>query len=169
MSDYEGELLVRIAELEKRLADETEGNDLLRTENESALMQLTEARKQLADEKRLNQRTYCAYCGAEFPIDDPNSPEAVSAHIRTCEKHPMRVLEQLYEASQKQLAAQAEDASVGRILRTLPPDTTIDVNLASYGAEVVFCGKSPTKVYQGESVRDALIAAGLLPEKVVTG
>jgi hypothetical protein len=35
--------------------------------------------------------TYCAFCGAEFPCDDDASEVAV--HIRTCEKHPMRGLE----------------------------------------------------------------------------
>lgn len=32
--------------------------------------------------------TYCAYCGAEFPID--RDGQKVAEHIRTCEKHPMQ-------------------------------------------------------------------------------
>lgn len=36
--------------------------------------------------------TYCAYCGAEYPID--TGAELVGEHIATCEKHPMRRVEQ---------------------------------------------------------------------------
>lgn len=35
--------------------------------------------------------TYCAYCGAEFPLD--GSAFDVTQHIRSCEHHPMRVVE----------------------------------------------------------------------------
>lgn len=38
------------------------------------------------------QFTYCAYCGRTYPADDVNA-SAVSEHIRTCEKHPMRKAE----------------------------------------------------------------------------
>lgn len=37
-------------------------------------------------------KTYCAYCGAEYPLDD-NAAAQVSEHIKTCEKHPMRAAE----------------------------------------------------------------------------
>ncbi len=40
---------------------------------------------------RLTSKTYCAYCGAEFALDD-NAASAVSAHIAACDKHPMRQL-----------------------------------------------------------------------------
>ena len=43
------------------------------------------------DVERLTGFTYCAYCGAEFPIDGDAAD--VSNHIRTCEKHPMRQTE----------------------------------------------------------------------------
>lgn len=36
-------------------------------------------------------KTYCAYCGAEYPLDD--AAAQVSEHIKTCEKHPMRAVE----------------------------------------------------------------------------
>ena len=36
--------------------------------------------------------TYCAYCGDSFPADDEGATQ-VSAHIKTCEKHPMREVE----------------------------------------------------------------------------
>lgn len=38
-----------------------------------------------------NRQTYCAFCGATFPVDD--SAEEVSKHIATCPKHPMRRVE----------------------------------------------------------------------------
>ncbi len=37
-------------------------------------------------------KTYCAYCGAEYPLDD-DAATLVSEHIKTCEKHPMRAVE----------------------------------------------------------------------------
>jgi len=37
-------------------------------------------------------KTYCAYCGAEYPLDDA-AATLVSEHIKTCEKHPMRAVE----------------------------------------------------------------------------
>lgn len=36
----------------------------------------------------------CAYCGKEYPPGTPTSQdEALTAHIRKCDKHPMRALE----------------------------------------------------------------------------
>ena len=37
--------------------------------------------------------TYCAYCGESFEIDKPANVEAISQHIATCAKHPMRAVE----------------------------------------------------------------------------
>ena len=48
--------------------------------------------------------TYCAYCGASFPLDDPISPRKVAAHIATCEKHPMRKLEAALKEANEELA-----------------------------------------------------------------
>ena len=50
--------------------------------------------ERLRDENRiLRESTYCAYCGAKFPLDEAAS-EQVSGHIRTCPKHPMRQVEE---------------------------------------------------------------------------
>jgi len=39
-------------------------------------------------------KTYCAYCGAEFDLGDADAATtAVTEHIYSCEKHPMRELE----------------------------------------------------------------------------
>ena len=37
----------------------------------------------------------CVYCGHEYPQDTPSHGEGVlTAHIKTCERHPMRKAEQ---------------------------------------------------------------------------
>lgn len=41
--------------------------------------------------KAINQRTYCAYCGHEEPIDGDGS--LIGEHISRCERHPMRGVE----------------------------------------------------------------------------
>ena len=41
---------------------------------------------------RTDTATYCAYCGARFPLDD-QAASLVTEHIYTCEKHPMRTHE----------------------------------------------------------------------------
>jgi len=53
--------------------------------------------KRIADIKA-NRLTYCAYCGAEFPIDAGGTPKAVSEHILTCGKHPIHDLKVALEA-----------------------------------------------------------------------
>jgi hypothetical protein len=54
----------------------------------AALADLASARAEI---ERLKTKTYCAYCGDEFPIDEDNSD--VSEHIASCTKHPMRAKE----------------------------------------------------------------------------
>ena len=49
-------------------------------------------------------KTYCAYCGAEYPLDD-NAANQVSEHIKTCEKHPMRAVEARAEAAQTEISS----------------------------------------------------------------
>ena len=44
-------------------------------------------------------KTYCAYCGAEYPLDDA-AATLVSEHIKTCEKHPMRETEKRAEKAE---------------------------------------------------------------------
>ena len=45
----------------------------------------------------LETSTYCAYCGEKYPLDD-KAASAVSEHIVTCDKHPMRKLEEEWDA-----------------------------------------------------------------------
>jgi DNA repair exonuclease SbcCD ATPase subunit len=46
----------------------------------------------IADSRRRDTETYCAYCGIRYPLDD-QAATLVSEHIHTCEKHPMREVE----------------------------------------------------------------------------
>lgn len=35
------------------------------------------------------RHTYCAWCGADYPLDSPETPTLVAQHIFACEKHPI--------------------------------------------------------------------------------
>lgn len=52
--------------------------------------------------------TYCAYCGARFELDAPDMSERITAHIMTCDQHPMRAVERERDAAQARLAQLAE-------------------------------------------------------------
>jgi len=41
----------------------------------------------------MKSRTWCAYCGKEYPLDTVTN-EQIGEHIRTCPDHPMRKLEE---------------------------------------------------------------------------
>lgn len=43
--------------------------------------------------QELKSHTWCAYCGAEFRLENPNTVDLIGAHIGRCEKHPMRRIE----------------------------------------------------------------------------
>ena len=60
--------------------------------------------KELDRIRVVNDKTYCAYCGADFPLDD-DAASMVSEHIKTCEKHPMRKVEHLLSTTQDALDA----------------------------------------------------------------
>jgi hypothetical protein len=45
----------------------------------------------LEEAEARNQRTYCAFCGHEEPIDGDGS--LITKHIQTCDKHPMQLVE----------------------------------------------------------------------------
>lgn len=68
--------------------------DLFKTENERLTARIAELEEE-------TKRTYCAYCGEAFVIDD-QAATLVSEHIRTCEKHPLRA----YEQENKRLTAE---------------------------------------------------------------
>lgn len=123
--------------------------------------QLAEAKAEI---ERRNTETYCAYCGKRYPLDD-QAATLVSEHIRTCEKHPMREVE-------SQLAAEKQDAAVGRI-------TTQEVmrNKSRFGMAYnpketperawnvnVRIGRK-RGFYYGPTAYAALLAAGLIPNE----
>lgn len=55
----------------------------------------------------LKSKTWCAFCGKEFLLDTV-SAEKLGDHVKICEKHPMRDLEQQLAAVKAALAAERE-------------------------------------------------------------
>lgn len=68
------------------------GANMLCREFERELNQAIKERDEL---KREFGFTYCAYCGRMFEIDKPDAADAIGEHIRTCKKHPMRLVERV--------------------------------------------------------------------------
>lgn len=52
--------------------------------------------------EELETKTYCAYCGEIFLLDD-EAATLVTEHINTCPKHPIRVIEVERDVLRKQL------------------------------------------------------------------
>lgn len=52
---------------------------------------LDEVQRLQEENKRLKERTYCAYCGYAVAIDD-DVASAIASHILVCERHPMQTL-----------------------------------------------------------------------------
>jgi hypothetical protein len=80
----------RIEELEKMVNDaECYKMDLANT-----IVGLESERDALLDalraEEERNQHTYCAYCGWQIPLSDPDALRKVGEHIASCSRHPMR-------------------------------------------------------------------------------
>ena len=65
--------------------------------------------------EQFSDRTYCAYCGKDFPLDDRAATQ-VSAHIRECPEHPLRAFVELANEVVKEYpdAADWRDA-IGKI------------------------------------------------------
>jgi len=57
--------------------------------SELADAMISQAHKKLSSH---TEETYCAFCQKAFPLDG-TAAEAVTEHIKTCEKHPMRAAE----------------------------------------------------------------------------
>ena len=64
---------------------------------------LDEIERLEAEVARMKSKTYCAYCGKEYAIDTDAS--LVAEHIATCEKHPMRKVEEQLVAERAKTAA----------------------------------------------------------------
>jgi len=73
-------------------------------------------------------KTYCAYCGAEYPLDD-NAAAQVSEHIKTCEKHPMRAVEA--RAEKAEARAERLQAAVDRLM-AYRRDNTLNFQLEKF-------------------------------------
>ena len=66
--------------------------------------------------RALVDKTYCAYCGAEFLLDG-TAASMVTEHIKTCEKHPMRKVEDLLSATE--LALDASNTHIRQLEREI--------------------------------------------------
>jgi len=62
----------------------------------------------------LETSTYCAYCGEKYPLDD-KAATAVSEHIKTCKKHPMRKLEEEWDAKATKYRVEREKADIKNV------------------------------------------------------
>ena len=52
--------------------------------------------------ERLKGKTWCAYCGQEYPLDTVTA-EQIGEHINTCEKHPLFQAKKMLEAKDMEL------------------------------------------------------------------
>ena len=83
----------------------TEAGRLLveaRRERDAAVEEVERLR---TENRAFQETTYCAFCGERFPLGDL-AATAVSKHVETCPKHPMRGPE--YEA--ERLRAELSEA-----------------------------------------------------------
>ncbi|MCP4230252.1 MAG: hypothetical protein GY771_08900 [bacterium] len=81
----------RIEKADKRLdAIETheEGYDWMDRYGGDLLAHIAKLKAEINE---LKSRTYCAYCGEAFELDDIDATD-VTGHIKVCPKHPMRKL-----------------------------------------------------------------------------
>ena len=78
----------------------------------------TKESKTIQELKNKLNSTYCAYCGAEFALND-EAVRLVSEHIRTCEKHPMRHAEaQIERLTAKNATFKSEIEESNGLLRS---------------------------------------------------
>ena len=57
----------------------------------NTLFRVSDISDNYADLQRRNNRTYCAYCGYEVPLEAPDAVKQVHDHIRECEHHPLGI------------------------------------------------------------------------------
>jgi len=76
----------------------------IRAEHER--MEWQDLQAEVARLRRLNERTYCAYCEFEVPLSELDAPEKVAEHILECENHPLGI--RVRELSAEVVAGQAE-------------------------------------------------------------
>jgi hypothetical protein len=77
------------------------------------LQELQDERDALrAEVERLKSKTWCAYCGQEYELDDECASK-IGEHIRTCEKHPLRMCEAENEKARSRDARRLELENLG--------------------------------------------------------
>jgi hypothetical protein len=92
------EVDLRIAALTKRTEDAMDRGDAtmaeLRKRAEAAEVERDEAREWVRKVTRDSRVLTCVYCAHTYPPGSPtHGAEELTAHIRVCEKHPMRAAE----------------------------------------------------------------------------
>ena len=72
---------------------------------ESLTAERDEAREWVRRLQRTTQTLTCVYCGKEYPPDTPtHGSNILTEHIRQCDKHPLRAVEQSRDKLRKALA-----------------------------------------------------------------
>lgn len=66
------------------------GDDALGESHHAA--EVARLKGEVSAARQQNERTYCAYCGDEFALDN-DAAVLVGEHIAVCDKHPMRDVE----------------------------------------------------------------------------
>lgn len=109
---------------------------------EADLARVTRERDEARDWVRrltVEQRTLtCAFCGQAYPPGSPtHGAEVLAAHVRICEKHPMREVEaERYERGRAEMRDEAARACEKRQTywnyRTVEADNREDKMLAGY-------------------------------------
>lgn len=72
-----------------------------------------------AENERMKQLTWCAYCGKEFPLDTVTADQ-VGEHIQTCKKHPLfhakrQVAEEILREFEKRRFGNPEGSTINPI------------------------------------------------------
>lgn len=72
-------------------------------------MECPELPKIIEELERIKSKTWCAYCGQEYPLDTVTA-EQIGEHIATCEKHPLFQAKKLLEAKDAEIAQAVKQA-----------------------------------------------------------
>lgn len=106
-------------------------------------MECPELPKIIEELERIKSKTWCAYCGQEYPLDTVTA-EQIGEHIATCEKHPLFQAKKLLEAKDAEIAQavqQATDKERERIVKELADDkyTCASVYCLASGNDCYIC------------------------------
>jgi hypothetical protein len=82
----------------------------LNTQIETLTKERNEAREWVQKLQRTTQTLTCVYCGQMYPPNTPtHGSEVLTEHIKVCEKHPMRKIEEENKELRKRVAELEKD------------------------------------------------------------